>query len=276
MENLAFLHASTVYEDPSVAPTMRSLEEMGLMPSPAMLGVAGAVAGLVVLGNPSDAQALVGYGDRGGAVYDVQAALADLGYDTGGVDGVFGASTERAVINFQSYNGLSADGVVGPSTAAALGLADPEADGPYGGGEGGSGGGSPDTVTVSTNGSPLTVRSGPGTGYGAIDYLGNGTSVGVVDYSNGWYEISGGGWIAGSWTVEGGGGGGGGGTGGGGAGAIVISTNGSELLARSGPGLGYGIVGGYANGAVVDFYDYYAGWYETSQGWVSASWAYEI
>lgn len=276
MENLAFLHASTAYEDPSEAPTVRSLEEMGLMPNSAMLGVAaGAVAGIVVLGNPSDAQALVGYGDRGSAVSAVQSALGV------GVDGVFGPATERAVINYQASNGLSADGVVGPSTAASLGLADPaDPNSPYGYGGGSSGGepgSGPDSVTVSTNGGALTVRSGPGTGYGAIDYLSNGSSVSVVNYSGGWYEIAGGGWISAAWTVEGGSGGeGGGNPGDGGSGTLVVSTNGSELLARSGPGTGYGVTGYLANGATVRFYDYYAGWYETDLGWVSSSWVYEL
>jgi uncharacterized protein YraI len=271
MENLAFLHASTAYEDPSEAPTVRSLEDIGLTVNPAMLGVAaGAVAGFVVLGHPSDAQALVGYGDRGSEVYAVQQALYNRGYNTGGVDGVFGTATERAVINYQASNGLSADGVVGPATSSSLGI---DYDGDNG--EEGGGGG-PDTVTVSTNGSPLTVRSGPGSSYGAIDYLSNGTSVRVLNYSGGWYEIAGGGWISSAWTVEGGSGGGGGGTpGDGGSGSIVISTNGSELTARSGPGSGYGASGYYANGAVVRFYDYYAGWYLTDLGWVSGDWVYE-
>jgi len=268
MENLAFLHASAAFEDPSEAPTLRSLEEMGLTANPAMLGVAaGAVAGLVVLGNPSDAQALVGFGDTGPAVSDVQSVLGI------GVDGVFGPETEDAVSVFQANNGLIVDGVVGPSTAAAMGLSGPAFD--FGGGSGGGFDGGPDSITVSTNGSPLTVRSGPGTGYAAIDYLSNGTTVTVVDFFNGWYEIAGGGWVSSSWTVEGGGVGGGGG-GIGGSGSIVISTNGSELLARSGPGLGFGVTGGYANGAVVPIYDYFAGWYETPQGWVSSAWAYEI
>ncbi|MEO1210413.1 MAG: peptidoglycan-binding protein [Cyanobacteria bacterium J06638_20] len=274
MENLAFLHASAAYEDPSEEPKLRSLEEMGLTPNnPFVMGAAGLAVGAAVLANPSEAEALVGFGDTGSAVADVQATLISNGYSPGGVDGVFGSGTEGAVIAFQVDNFLSPDGVVGPSTAAAMGLSGPEYE--FGSGGGGGPDGGPDTVTVSTNGSPLTVRSGPGLGFAPIDFLANGTTVGVVDAASGWYEISGGGWIAVAWTVEGGSGGGGVG-GGGGAGTLVISTNGSELVARSGPGLGFAIVGGYSNGAVVDFFDYSPGWYETSAGWVSESWVFEI
>ncbi|MBD1913566.1 MULTISPECIES: peptidoglycan-binding protein [unclassified Leptolyngbya] len=273
MENFAFLHAFAAYEDPSEAPKVRSLEDMGLV-NPAMLGIAaGAIAGFMVLTTPSDAQAYTEYGDRGAAVYEIQSVLNGLGYSVGPLDGVFGSATRQAVINFQRNNGLSVDGVVGPATASALGGVSYDPDP----GQGGSGGG-PNTVTISTNGSPLTVRSGPGTGYAAIDYISNGSSVTVVDYSGGWYELAGGGWISSTWTVGGGGGGGGGGNpgGDGGSGSIRISTNGSELVARSGPGSGYAVTGGYGNGAVVRFYDYYGGWYETDQGWVSASWVYEL
>jgi hypothetical protein len=90
----------------------------------------------------------------------------------------------------------------------------------------------------------------------------------------GWYELYIGGWISADWTAGGGSGGTGGNTGG--ASALVISTNGSELVARTGPGFGYGVSGGYYDGAVVEYYDYYAGWYETSAGWVSGDWVYEI
>lgn len=38
------------------------------------------------------------------------------------VDGIFGAKTEVAVINFQKSNGLSVDGIVGPKTWSALGF----------------------------------------------------------------------------------------------------------------------------------------------------------
>lgn len=55
--------------------------------------------------------------------YDVralQAAMADLGYDVGGIDGRFGSRTDRAVRAFQADNRLAVDGLVGRSTKAAL------------------------------------------------------------------------------------------------------------------------------------------------------------
>jgi len=53
-------------------------------------------------------------------VRELQQALITAGYDPGSVDGTFGPATEAAVTAFQQDNGLSADGVVGPDTAAAL------------------------------------------------------------------------------------------------------------------------------------------------------------
>jgi peptidoglycan hydrolase-like protein with peptidoglycan-binding domain len=43
-----------------------------------------------------------------------------LGYDPGKIDGDYGTSTTNAVIAFQKASGLTADGVVGPQTRAAL------------------------------------------------------------------------------------------------------------------------------------------------------------
>ncbi len=52
----------------------------------------------------------------------IQRALTDNGYDTGGIDGVFGPKTHAAVIAFQLAYELVADGEVGSVTKAALGL----------------------------------------------------------------------------------------------------------------------------------------------------------
>ena len=59
-------------------------------------------------------------GDSGDQVKVLQKALASLGYDVGTIDGVYGTSTTNAVIAFQKAAGLTADGVVGPATRAAL------------------------------------------------------------------------------------------------------------------------------------------------------------
>jgi hypothetical protein len=57
---------------------------------------------------------------HGPEVRRLQEQLARLGYDAGKTDGVFGPATERAAKAFQHDHGLTADGVVGPVTAAAL------------------------------------------------------------------------------------------------------------------------------------------------------------
>lgn len=68
------------------------------------------------------AQAAVAWGSRGDDVYRVQAKLAQYGYYSGALDGVFGQETYDAVVWFQRRNSLTPDGVVGSATAAALGI----------------------------------------------------------------------------------------------------------------------------------------------------------
>ncbi len=51
-----------------------------------------------------------------------QTKLKRWGYYTGSVDGIYGTLTKQAVRYFQSKNGLSVDGIIGPKTAAALGM----------------------------------------------------------------------------------------------------------------------------------------------------------
>lgn len=61
-------------------------------------------------------------GSRGDEVVTLQKKLKQWGYYDGAVDGVFGSATQKAVQFFQRKNGLTADGVVGTKTAAALGM----------------------------------------------------------------------------------------------------------------------------------------------------------
>lgn len=62
------------------------------------------------------------WGSRGEDVKEVQRRLKNWGYLKGAVDGVYGEQTYRAVRLFQSKNGLTVDGIVGPKTAEALGV----------------------------------------------------------------------------------------------------------------------------------------------------------
>lgn len=62
------------------------------------------------------------YGSRGDKVKELQQKLKRWGYYTGSIDGIFGSGTQAAVKKFQKKNGLTADGIVGPKTAAALGM----------------------------------------------------------------------------------------------------------------------------------------------------------
>ncbi len=64
--------------------------------------------------------ALLRVGSSGPDVSALQFRLQQLGFDPGQIDGQFGVSTQAAVKAFQQSKGLLADGIVGPSTAAAL------------------------------------------------------------------------------------------------------------------------------------------------------------
>lgn len=61
-------------------------------------------------------------GSRGQQVSTLQTKLKRWGYYYGSIDGIYGADTESAVRKFQRTNGLTEDGIVGPKTAAALGM----------------------------------------------------------------------------------------------------------------------------------------------------------
>ena len=84
-------------------------------------GSAKAAAGASATATPSSTDSLVlTVGSSGEYVYNLQARLYELGYYNGRIDGRFGENTAAAVLSFQAYNGLSADGVAGPATLKKL------------------------------------------------------------------------------------------------------------------------------------------------------------
>lgn len=58
--------------------------------------------------------------EPGSDIAEVQRRLQVLGYYRGPVDGVYNAQTRAAVTAFQSKQGLTPDGTVGPMTYSAL------------------------------------------------------------------------------------------------------------------------------------------------------------
>ena len=63
---------------------------------------------------------LIRQGSRGVYVLIAQDGLNTLGYNTGGLDGIFGTKTYSSVRSFQSTRGLAVDGIVGCNTWRAL------------------------------------------------------------------------------------------------------------------------------------------------------------
>lgn len=95
---------------------------------------------IVMVTNTHPVEALSKEGSRGTEVTQIQTKLKNWGYYTGGVDGIFGAETKKAVIRFQKKNGLTADGIVGRATLAALGINSSSSGGSSGSSSGGYGG----------------------------------------------------------------------------------------------------------------------------------------
>lgn len=70
--------------------------------------------------NTYNACIVVKQGAKGNITYLIQSMLYCKGYDTNGVDGIFGRGTTSAVRRFQANIGLAVDGVVGKNTFNAL------------------------------------------------------------------------------------------------------------------------------------------------------------
>lgn len=68
------------------------------------------------------ASALSKFGSHSSEVTKIQTKLKRWGYYDGEIDGIFGSATKKAVISFQKKNGLTADGIAGPKTLAAMGI----------------------------------------------------------------------------------------------------------------------------------------------------------
>ena len=72
--------------------------------------------------DPEPGKPTLRQGDSGPYVVEMQEALMARGYNIGstGADGKFGRNTKSGLIAFQAQNGLTADGICGPETWAAL------------------------------------------------------------------------------------------------------------------------------------------------------------
>ncbi len=88
------------------------------------IGAVFCIVGVIfyVLSTPQSSIALSRFGSSGEEVFKIQQRLLSWGYYNGEVDGIYGSATTAAVKKFQQKNGLTADGVAGAATLAALGL----------------------------------------------------------------------------------------------------------------------------------------------------------
>lgn len=66
--------------------------------------------------------ALSKVGSTGDEVRRIQKKLKELGFLSGGIDGIYGNKTKKAVTAFQKSCGIAADGICGPTTLLYLGL----------------------------------------------------------------------------------------------------------------------------------------------------------
>ncbi|NJL22345.1 MAG: SH3 domain-containing protein [Leptolyngbyaceae cyanobacterium SM1_3_5] len=247
METLAFIHAAIDYENPTPV-ELRSINEItSAIPTSALMGVAGAAVAIGVLTHAPDADAALRRGNVCSAVTTLQTTLQQNSYSVGDTDGAFGPKTEFAVKQFQTSNGLSRDGVVGPATASRMGLNPNISCANSGGPGGGNPGGSGALVRVTAR-SGLNIRSGPSTGSSVIGTLPYNAAVRVrvSTGSSGFAQLLNGGWISSQFITDASNSSGGVG---GGSPARVVAGIGVKI--RSGPGLEFAQIGGAGFGETV-------------------------
>lgn len=125
------------------------------------------------------AKSYMSRGDSGDNVKQLQKLLNGFGTNLT-EDGIFGADTQKAVIDFQNKYGLTPDGLAGQKTLDAL-YSKSNATA------------SKTKVTVIAN--LLNVRQGPGTQYPIVDRVSKGATYQLLETQNGWGRIDKG-WVS--------------------------------------------------------------------------------
>ena len=217
METFAYLETAVEHENPN--PTqVRSLKELGLtVPSSAWIGIAAILlsASMMVVQVPQ-VQAFPATVVSGSGV--------NVRSGPGTNFAIIGGFGNGARVNVVSTSGgwyqISGGGWISSSYTST----------------GNSGGGGTPVSGSVTTVAGVNIRSGPSTSFAVIGGLGAGTTVRVVSLSNGFYQLSSGGWISANYTSRPGSGGGGTPVSG-----SVTTTAGVNI--RSGPSPSFAIIG---------------------------------
>ena len=121
MDSYSYIELALVWENPTELKFVEGLNWQKLS-SQAYIRLLSVALILSVLSVMGSAQAIQ-RGDRGAEVQRLQRELRSRGYFNAGITGNFSSITETAVRNFQRDRGLRVDGIAGPATLRALGLA---------------------------------------------------------------------------------------------------------------------------------------------------------
>jgi predicted chitinase len=127
----AFQQSQGLTADGVVGPqTLGRLNEMAAPPVPALKPTLTPAPAVTPAPAPQSEAPVLGMSASGQDVSALQELLNRNGANLT-VDGEFGPATESAVIAYQSTNGLTTDGVVGPQTWASLNPSPPPLETPY-------------------------------------------------------------------------------------------------------------------------------------------------